>query len=91
MTRKLLVLKPKSLQNSYFVCLFPASSCYNSGGGGGGGKVRFKLSRHLQILLFIVGESQKLDRQKYISLKLLFHKLFKNTTFRHLRGIISKT
>ena len=36
---------------------------------------------------FIAGEQQKLDRQKYISLKSSFHKLFKNTTFRHLRCI----
>ena len=35
-------------------------------GGGGGGGVRFRLSRHLRILLFIVGEPHKLDRQKYI-------------------------
>ena len=47
------------------------------GGGGGGGlredKVRFRLWRHLSILIFIPGKSQKLDRQKYISLKLSFH------------------
>ena len=52
-----------------------------------GGKVRFKLSRHLSILLFIAGEPQKLDRQKYISLESSFCKLFKNTTFRHFRSI----
>ena len=43
----------------------------------GGGKVRFRLSQHLKILLFIAGEPQKLDRQRYISLESPFHKLFK--------------
>ena len=38
----------------------------------GGGKVRFRLSQHLSILLYIAGEPQKLDRQKYISLNCLF-------------------
>ena len=38
------------------------------------------------------GEPQKQDRQKtrqfkYISLESSFHELFKNTTFRYLRGI----
>ena len=48
----------------------------------GGGKVR-----HLITLLFVAGEPQKLDGQKFISLEWSFHKLFKNTTFTHLRGI----
>ena len=56
------------------------------GGGGGGEEVRFKLSQHLKILLFTAEELQKLDRRKYISLKSSLYKLFKNTTFRHLRG-----
>ena len=54
---------------------------------GEGGKVRFRLLQHLRILLVIAGEPQKLDRQKYILLELSFHKLSKNTIFRHLRGI----
>ena len=53
-----------------------------------GGKVRYRLLRHIRILLFIAGEPQKLDRQNYISLELSFGKLFKNTTYRHLRGIV---
>ena len=36
------------------------------GGGGEGVKVRFRLSQHLSILLFIAREPQKLDRQIYI-------------------------
>ena len=36
---------------------------------------------------FIAGEPPKLDRQKYITLESSFHKLFKNTTLKHLRGI----
>ena len=35
----------------------------------GKGEARFRLSRHFRILLFIAGEPQKLDRQKYISLE----------------------
>ena len=54
---------------------------------GGKGKVRFRLSQHLTIPLLIAEELQKLHRQKYMSLELSFHKLFKNTTFRHLEGI----
>ena len=46
---------------------------------GGGGEVR--LSQQVRILLFIAGEPQKLDKQKYISLESSFHKLFKNTIF----------
>ena len=34
--------------------------------GGAGVKVRFKLLPYLRILLFIAGEPQKVDRQKYI-------------------------
>ena len=49
--------------------------------------VRSELSRQLSILLFIASEPHKLDRQKYISLESSFHKLFKTTTFRHLRDI----
>ena len=37
-----------------------------------------------RILLFIAGEPQRLDEQKYASLESSFHNLFKNTTFRHL-------
>ena len=48
-------------------------------------KVRFRLLQHLIVLLFIAGEPQKVDRQTYISIKSSFHKLFKNTAFRHLR------
>ena len=51
------------------------------------GKVRFGLSQHLRILPFIAGEPQMLDRQKYPSLEWSFHKLLKNTTFKHLRAI----
>ena len=51
------------------------------------GKVGFRLSQHLCILLFEARESQKPDRQKYMSLKSSFHKLFESITFRHLRGI----
>ena len=40
-----------------------------------------------QETFFIAGESQKLDRQKSISLEWSFHKLLKNTTFRHVEGI----
>ena len=54
---------------------------------GGGGKVKFRLSGHLRILLFMAGEPQKLDRQKYMSLESSFRKLFKNRIFSHLRGI----
>ena len=58
------------------------------GGGGmgeGGGwwwwcKVTLELSRHLRILLLIAG----LEIGK--SLESSFHNLFKNTTFRYLRG-----
>ena len=53
----------------------------------GRGKVRFKLSQHLRILLFIAGEPQKLDRQKYVSQESSFHKLFENTIFKDLRSI----
>ena len=42
-----------------------------------GGKVRFRLSQHHGILLFIAGELQKLDGQKYASLESSFHKLLK--------------
>ena len=49
------------------------------------GKVRSTLLRHLSKQLFIAGEGQKLDRQKYASLKLSFHKLLENASFRHLR------
>ena len=52
----------------------------------GGDKVKFRLSRHLRILLFIAGEPQKLDRQKYVLLGSFFLKLFKNTAFRHFKG-----
>ena len=48
------------------------------------------MSQHSSVLLFIAGELQKLDRQKYKSLESSFHKLVKNTTFKHLTGI-SKT
>ena len=54
--------------------------------GGGGDNIRFRLSQHLRILLFIAGEPQKLGRQKYKSLESSFHKLLKNTAFRHLRA-----
>ena len=53
----------------------------------GGEKVRFRLSRHLRIMLFITGEPQRLERQKYTSLESSFRKLFKNITFRHLRDL----
>ena len=56
--------------------------------GGGGGEIRFRLLRHVGIILIIAGEPQKLDRQKYISLKLFFHKLFKNTIFRCLLPVV---
>ena len=36
------------------------------------GKVSFRLSQHLRILLYIAGEPQKLDRQKYMSPGLSF-------------------
>ena len=52
-----------------------------------GGEVRFRLSQHPSMLLFIAVKPQKLDWQKYMSPELFFHKLFKNTTFRHLTGI----
>ena len=55
-----------------------------------GGKVRFRLLRYLRLLLFVATKSQKLDRQKYIYIyttESSFHKLFKNITFRHRRGI----
>ena len=42
--------------------------------------VAFRLERNLGILLFIVGEPQKLDMQKCISPELFFHKLSENTT-----------
>ena len=59
-------------------------------GEGGRGEVRFRLPRHLSILLFIAGEPEKLDRQKYMSLESSFRKLFKSITFRYL-GDIEKT
>ena len=40
----------------------------------------------LQDTFSIAGEPDKLGRQKYISLDSSFHKLFKNETFRQLRG-----
>ena len=56
-------------------------------GGGGGGKVRLRSLRYFSILLFIAGDPQKLDKQKYISLKSCFHTFFKNTTLREVRGM----
>ena len=53
-------------------------------------KVRFRLLRHLRLLLFIAGEPQMLDKQNYVSLELSFHTLFKKVAFRHLKGT-SKT
>ena len=47
----------------------------------GRGNVRFRLSQHLRIQLFIAGEPQKLDRLKHISLESSFHKLFKKYNF----------
>ena len=67
--------------------IYKANTSFGGGGGGRGGKVRFRLLCHFRILLFIAGEPQKLERQKYISLISSFHKLLKNTTFRHLRDI----
>ena len=58
--------------------------------GGEGVKVRFRLSQHLRTILFIAGEPQQPDKQKYISPTSAFRKFFKNTTFRHL-GSIGKT
>ena len=55
--------------------------------GGGVGKVRLRLSRHLRILLFIAGEPQKLDGQKYVSLESSFIRFPKITTVRHLKSI----
>ena len=43
----------------------------------GADKVRFRFSGPLRILLFITGEPQKLDKQKYMSLESSFHKLSK--------------
>ena len=79
-------------QETCILCNFMASNPMRSliikrGQGGGGVEVRFRLLWHISILLFIAGEPHKLDRQKYVSMELSFHKLFKNTTFRHLGGI----
>ena len=70
--------QPKNVNSFPFSCLRCEAL---SGGGGGGEEVRFSLSRQVRILLFIAGEPQKLDKQKYISLGLSFHKLFKITNF----------
>ena len=55
--------------------------CWGGGGGGGGGKDRFRSSQQLRILVSIAGEPQKLDEQKYISVKLSFHKFFQKYNF----------
>ena len=54
---------------------------------GGGGGVRLRLLRYPRIPLYMGGKPQKLNRQKFISLESSLHELFKNTTFRHLRGM----
>ena len=54
--------------------LITFSHIYHVRFGGGGGKVRFRYNklRHLIILLFIAGEPQKLDRQKYTFTGIVF-------------------
>ena len=77
-------------QNVTFVCQVEEGrlsiDCVK-GKGGRDGKVRFRLFRQLRILLFIDGEPQKLERQRYVSLESSFYKLFENATFRHFRSI----
>ena len=43
-------------------------------GGGGGVEVGYRLLRQIKVLLFITGEPQSQNRQKYKSLKVVFLK-----------------
>ena len=54
---------------------------------GGGIRLDLGCATPQNTTFFIAGEPQKLDRQKYASLKSSFHKHFKTTSLRSLRGI----